>query len=383
MHPVHALRAVRAGDRRHHGTRHDRPRRALRNRVVRRQDRRLRALGQFDRRVPGRRADLEAVPLCGADVGAVAAQVRLAARFARQQSRRAGQGRSRAAGAAARERGGQRVLDLRQGSVLVRRAQFARAPDDADGQAGRRMEGSRLADGARRRRAGPDGRRHATWSGCARRLRVAACDARGTGPGRPTRARAGRRQHRLPAAAERFQRQRPRRGHSVARHARRGPLHARPRARRRQLPAQGSSARRATTAPGREEGHAGLDAAFGRRRLAAARRAQGDRRAVAPARRARRHRRRRRAGERCRDFRRTRRHRSEAMPSARSPRASSAGRRPPYCSAILPSSTADAAQLHALARCWRGRPAPRWAFSPSPRTRSAPTPPARSRSRAG
>jgi NADH-quinone oxidoreductase subunit G len=37
LHPLHALRALRPGDRRRHGARHDRPRRARRDRHVRRQ----------------------------------------------------------------------------------------------------------------------------------------------------------------------------------------------------------------------------------------------------------------------------------------------------------------------------------------------------------
>ena len=42
--------------------------------------RRLRVVRQHDRPLPGRRADVEAVSLCGAHVGAVAAQERVAAR---------------------------------------------------------------------------------------------------------------------------------------------------------------------------------------------------------------------------------------------------------------------------------------------------------------
>ncbi len=92
---------------------------------------------------------------------------------------------------------------------------------------------------------------------------------------------------------------RPRaRGHSVARHADRGRGHARPRAGRRELPAQGPPADRAAPAPGREARHAGHDAACGRRRLADAGRAQGDRAAVRDAGGARRHRRRGGAGRR-------------------------------------------------------------------------------------
>ena len=99
----------------------------------------------------------QAVPLRRAHVGARAPQVGVAARFARQQPHRAGEGRPRDARAAARERSHQRVLDLGQGPLFVRRPQFAADRlTHADGQAGRRMEGGRLADGARIRRAGTD-----------------------------------------------------------------------------------------------------------------------------------------------------------------------------------------------------------------------------------
>ena len=69
LHPLHALRALRPGNRRHHGTGHDRPRRAFRNHHVRRQDRRFRTVGQRHRSVSGRRADLQAVPLQRAHLG--------------------------------------------------------------------------------------------------------------------------------------------------------------------------------------------------------------------------------------------------------------------------------------------------------------------------
>ena len=75
LHPLHALRALRPGDRRRHGARHGRPRRARRDPLLRRPHGRFRALGQHDRPVPGRRAHLEAVPLHRAHLGAVAPQV--------------------------------------------------------------------------------------------------------------------------------------------------------------------------------------------------------------------------------------------------------------------------------------------------------------------
>ena len=80
-----------------------------------------------------------------------------------------------------------------------------------------------------------------------------------------SRARRGQRQHRLPAASEDF---RATAGTPVARACRSPSRRARPRVRRRQLPAQGPSADRAAAAAGDEEGRAALDAALGRRRLA-------------------------------------------------------------------------------------------------------------------
>ena len=87
---------------------------------------RFRAVRQHDRRLPGRRAHVEAFPLRGQDLGARAAPVGLAARFARQQPDRAGERRPRAARRAVRQSGGQRMLDLRQGPLLVRRRSRAR-----------------------------------------------------------------------------------------------------------------------------------------------------------------------------------------------------------------------------------------------------------------
>ena len=56
---------------------------------------RLRAVGQHDRHLPGRRAHQQAVPLQRAHLGAVAPQEREPARFHRRQPDRAGQGRPR------------------------------------------------------------------------------------------------------------------------------------------------------------------------------------------------------------------------------------------------------------------------------------------------
>ena len=139
LHPLHALRPLRPGDRRRDGARHDPPRRALRDHDDRRRDRRLRALGQHDRPLPGRRAHQQAVPLQRAHLGALAPQVRQPARQHRREPDRAGQGQPRDARAAARERSRQRVLDRRPRPLLLRGAQRRRPPDRADDQAGRRL----------------------------------------------------------------------------------------------------------------------------------------------------------------------------------------------------------------------------------------------------
>ena len=172
--------------------------------------------------------------------------------------------------------------------------------DRADDQGRRRVEDRRLADGARVRRARPRRTSSAKHGGAAlgtlvsphstleemalaarltRALgsdnidfRLRQTDFRGDGQGA---------------------------GHPVARHADRRPRRAGPRARHRQLPAQGPPAGRAAAAPGGEEGRADLAAALGRRRFADPRRAFVRRRAVAAAARAGRDRRRRGAAARA------------------------------------------------------------------------------------
>ena len=151
--------------------------------------RRLRTVRQFDRRVPGRRADVQAIPLFRADVGAGPAQVGFAARFARQQPGRAGQGEPRDARPAAGERGGQRVLAVRQGPLFLRGPQFRGTADRADGEARRRLEGRRLADRARIRRQRPDRRRGQARRARAGRAGVASRHAGGVGAGRAPGAR--------------------------------------------------------------------------------------------------------------------------------------------------------------------------------------------------
>jgi len=295
LHPLHALRSLRPGDRRDHGARHVRTWRARRDRDIRRPHRRFRAVRQHDRSLSGGRADVQAVPLRGADVGAVEAQERLATRRARQQPRRPGEERPRDARAAARERSGERMLAFGQGSLLVRSAQHRRPADVAARQAGRRMEAGRLADGSRVCRERAPGHRCAARSRGSRRAGVAALDARGNDACRSASARARQRQHRLSLAPDRLSRRWRARRHSVPRHVDRRRRRTGPRARRRQLPAQGPAAARAQAASGRKERCADLIVAFGRRRLADAHCASCDRHAVAIAGDARADRRRRRA----------------------------------------------------------------------------------------
>ena len=117
-----------------------------RDRGLRRQDGRLRALGQHDRPVPGRRADFEAVSLQRAHLGAGPAQVDIAARRPGLQPGRADQAEPRHARAAARERGDQRVLAVGQGPLFLRGAQQRRAPHAAHAEARRALAGGRLGN---------------------------------------------------------------------------------------------------------------------------------------------------------------------------------------------------------------------------------------------
>ena len=152
LHPVHALRALRAGDRRRDGARDDRARRARGDRLVRRPHRRFGAVGQHDRHLSGRRAHVEAVPLRRADVGARATQVGVAARFARQQSHRPGEGRPRAARRCrSRTRRSTSAGSRTRIASRTKRSE-ATSASRADDQGRRRMEDRRLADGARSRR---------------------------------------------------------------------------------------------------------------------------------------------------------------------------------------------------------------------------------------
>ena len=123
LHPLHALRALRTGDRRHHGARHGRPRRARRDHAPSSAD-------TVDSELSGNMIDL-------CPVGALTSKpFRYSARTwelsrrksvsphdcARLQSDRAGQGRPGDARAAARERSDQRMLALRPGPLLATKA---------------------------------------------------------------------------------------------------------------------------------------------------------------------------------------------------------------------------------------------------------------------
>ena len=70
LHPMHALRAFRDRSRRHPGTRRHRPRRGHGDHHLSGRGADLRIAGQHRRSLPGRRADLEAVRVCRAPVGA-------------------------------------------------------------------------------------------------------------------------------------------------------------------------------------------------------------------------------------------------------------------------------------------------------------------------
>ena len=147
---------------------------------------------------------------------------------------RAGEERSRDARAAARERGGQRVLAVRQGPLLAtRRSTREERLTRADGQAERRVARGRLADRARLRRARPDATsptRHgadaigalASPHSTLEELHSPRKLVRGLGSDNID----------FRLRQTRFPRRRPARGHPVARHADRRRRQARPRARR-------------------------------------------------------------------------------------------------------------------------------------------------------
>ena len=93
LHSLHALCSFRPGNRRHHGTRHGQPQHAFRDHHLPRSHGRLRIVGQYDRPLPGWRADLQAFPLHRALLGTPASQIGQPARFRRRQPGGPGQAR--------------------------------------------------------------------------------------------------------------------------------------------------------------------------------------------------------------------------------------------------------------------------------------------------
>ena len=123
LHPVHALRPLRHRGRRRFRTRRDRPRRGHGDHHLSRAGADLRAAGQRRRSLPGRRADLEADRVPCAAVGI--RQDRVGRRDGRARlgdPHRLARPRSHAH-PAARQRGDQRGVDLRQDPPRRRRPQ--------------------------------------------------------------------------------------------------------------------------------------------------------------------------------------------------------------------------------------------------------------------
>ena len=151
----------------------------------------------------------------------------------------------------------------------------------ADGQAGRRVEASRLADGARVRRARPAPTSSARTARCARRARVAALDARGAARSRRRSCAASAATTSTSACARPISRP------TAGCRACRGSACRSPSSRRSTAcsSSAASCARtirssRSACARRRSRGAQVIDAALGRRRLADATCAQGDRAAV-------------------------------------------------------------------------------------------------------
>src|SRR5262249_48017117 len=136
--------------------RHGRARRALGDPHIRAAYGRFRALGQRDRRLPGGRAHVQAVPLHGAQLGALAPPQRESARLAGLEPPGAGQAGSRDARAAAHQRGRERVLALGPRPLRLRGPEFRGAPALPDGEARGRVGRGGLARGAGCRGAGPE-----------------------------------------------------------------------------------------------------------------------------------------------------------------------------------------------------------------------------------
>ena len=271
LHPLLPLHALLERRRRGRPADRPQPRRALGDHDVLGGPVPRALLGERDRALPGRRADLDAVPLRGAALGDPGRADRLRPLPRRLQHPRddaRGRGQARAV---AEPPGGRRRLALRQGSLRVPapprrgsdpRAARARPAGARAHRLGRRARPCRGAPPRRRRQ-----RRHrALRLGDDRdrvRPRHAAAPGRGRALGRPRRVDLhGPR--RLPGAARDDRRRR-------ARGRRRRRPGRRPRARRRPLAAQGAPGRRGDRLDRRPRRHA-CAAGSGRRRARRARR---------------------------------------------------------------------------------------------------------------
>ena len=164
---------------------------------------------QHDRPVPGRRADLEAVPLQRPHLGAVAPQVgqparRLGANLIVQVKNTTGDAR-----AAVRERGRQRVLDVRRTVSRTRRSIQRRAPD-APMIAGTASGARSMERRARLRRHGCERTSSITAPAASARW-FAARHGRGTVPAAEAGCAARQREHRFPPAPRAIFRRKARR----------------------------------------------------------------------------------------------------------------------------------------------------------------------------
>ena len=127
LHPLHALCALRDRGRGRAGARRDRARRGHGDHDLSRKRDDLRAAGQRGRSLPGRRADLEAVCVRGAAVGAEQDRVdRRDGRARQRDPRRYARARGDAH-PAARQRGRERGVDFRQDAPRGGRAAHAAA----------------------------------------------------------------------------------------------------------------------------------------------------------------------------------------------------------------------------------------------------------------
>ena len=174
LHPVHALRALHRGNRRHLRARRHAARREPADRHLRRQAADDRAVRQRHRRLPGRRADQQGVPLQGAAVGTHRARVARLPRRARQQPVPPRAPRRDPAQRAARQRGGERVLAVGSRPLFapgpVRRRPRHQAAGEGRRRAGAKRRGTKRWPRPRRSCATTPPTSSASW--CIRRPRT-------------------------------------------------------------------------------------------------------------------------------------------------------------------------------------------------------------------